>query len=92
MTKALLGEGDIVATLDHPLDDTDLAGRTVLALGDMLIRLSKVFAVLLYVWHGLPIIRLIARTSHVIRRSGVMVQKVRFVRRSDSLAAQRKRV
>jgi hypothetical protein len=46
VTKALLGKGCIVAVLDHPLNDTDLIGQALLALGDMLICLSKVFAVL----------------------------------------------
>ena len=44
--KALLSEGGIVAVLDHSLDDMDLVGQTLLALGDMLISLSKVFAFL----------------------------------------------
>jgi hypothetical protein len=66
--EALLGEGCVVAMLYHPLDDTDLIGQTLLALGDMLIRLSKVLAFMLPVWHGLLIMRLIARASHEIRR------------------------
>jgi hypothetical protein len=66
--KALLSEGGIVAVLDHSLDDMDLVGQTLLALGDMLISLSKVFAFLLHVCHGLLIMRLIAQASHEIRR------------------------
>jgi hypothetical protein len=37
----------------------------------MLIRLSKEFAFLLHVGHGLPIMRLIAHTCHKICRTGV---------------------
>jgi hypothetical protein len=66
--KALLSEGCVVAVLHHPLDDTDLLGQTLLGRGDMLISLSKGFAFLLHVWHGLLIMRLIARVSHEIRR------------------------
>jgi hypothetical protein len=69
VTKALLSEGCIVAVLDHSLDHTDLVGQTLLALGDMLISLSKEFAFLLHVGHGLLIMRLIAYTSHKIRRT-----------------------
>ncbi|MFD0465705.1 hypothetical protein ACFQY9_31445 [Microvirga aerilata] len=64
VTKALLSQGCSVAVLDHSLNDTDLAGQTLLALGDMLISLSKVFEFLLHVWHGLLIMRLIAQASH----------------------------
>jgi hypothetical protein len=71
-TKALLSEGCIVAVLDHSLDDTDLVGQTLLALGDMLISLSKVFVFLLHVWHGLLIMRVIARASHEIRRTAFL--------------------
>jgi hypothetical protein len=61
-----------VAILDHSLNDTDLVGQTLLALGDMLISLSKVFAFLLDIWHGLLIMRLIACARHVIRRIAFM--------------------
>jgi hypothetical protein len=67
MTNALLSGGCIVAVLDQSLDDTDLVGQTLLVLGDMPISLSKVFAFLLHVWHGLLIMHLIAQGSHEIR-------------------------
>ena len=74
VTKALLSEGCVVAVLDHSLDDTDLVGQTLLALGDMLISLSKVFVFLLHVWHGLLIMRVIARASHEIRRMSFLTR------------------
>ena len=57
-----------MAVLDHSLDDTDLIGQTLLALGDMLISLSKVFVFLLHIWHGLLIMHLIEKAGHEIRR------------------------
>jgi hypothetical protein len=65
-----------VAVLDHALDDPDLVGQALLALGDMLISLSKVFVFLLHVWHGLLIMRLIARTSHENRRTTVLTRSL----------------
>ncbi len=67
VTKTLLSQGCIVAVLDHSLDDTDLVGQTLLALGDMLIRLSKVLAFLLLTRHGLLVMRLITRARQEIR-------------------------
>jgi multisubunit Na+/H+ antiporter MnhG subunit len=55
----------------------------LLALGDMLISLSKVFAFLLHVWHGPLIMHLIARASHEIRRRRLWnTQKVPTLRAS----------
>ena len=68
VTKTLLSQGCIVAVLDHSFYDTDLVGQTLLTLGDMLISLSKLFAFLLHVCHGLLIMHLIAQASHENRR------------------------
>lgn len=74
VTKALLSEGCVVAVLDHSLNDPDLVGQTLLAHGDMLISLSKVFVFLLHVRHGLLIMHLIAQASYENRGSPLMEQ------------------